>query len=452
MKIYNTRTRRSLLMLGGLILTSVSYAQDQSSFSLSEAESYGVNNNEKVKNALLDSESAQKKIWETTAMGLPQVSAEASFQNLIDIPTSVVDAQLFNPMAEPGDVMEFQMGQQYTGTGALNVNQLIFDGSYLVGLKFAKFYEKMSQTALTNTEQEVKVMVREAYYNVLVAKENLKLMDTILTSTQKMWDETRILFDNGFILKTEVNQLELVYNRILAAQQNAIRQVYVAENLLKMQMGFDFEKSLILTETLDSVLGYLAAHNPVLKQFNVSDNPNYTMMNQQKTLDEYSLMNEKAGYYPSVGAFFQHSQNAYRNEFNFFDGDQNWYPTTVWGISVQIPITSSGARLMKVQQAEIKIEQDVNNLSNLERALIFQDMQLKAMYQTAWENMLLEKQNVQLAKDVYDLSIRKKANGMESALQVTQLQNQYLQAEGDYIMSIMDVLSIKIELDKLYNL
>ncbi|MBK9192569.1 MAG: hypothetical protein IPM77_14300 [Crocinitomicaceae bacterium] len=132
MKITNPKT----LTLFSLCFSFIGFAQDQSAFSLAEAEEYGVNNNAKVLNAMLRYEAAQKKIWETTAMGLPQVSANGNFQNLIDIPTSVVDATLFNPNAQPGEVMTFQMGQKYSSSLTFNVNQLVFDGSYIIGLQF----------------------------------------------------------------------------------------------------------------------------------------------------------------------------------------------------------------------------------------------------------------------------------------------------------------------------
>ena len=131
-----------ILLLGFISFTGMT--QESNSFSLEAAEEYGVNNNEKMKNSILDYEAARKRVWETTSIGLPQISADFNFQLMIDIPTSVVDATLFNPMAPPGEVMEFQMGQQFTTSLTFNVNQLLFDGSYLVGLKFSKFWMKMN--------------------------------------------------------------------------------------------------------------------------------------------------------------------------------------------------------------------------------------------------------------------------------------------------------------------
>lgn len=441
---------KQLLFITTICLSTFSWSQKENTFSLAQAEEFGVNNSDKMKNALLDIEAAKKRVWETTAIGLPQVSAEGNFQHLIDIPTSVVDANLFNPMAPEGEVMEFQMGQKFNTSLTFNVNQLLFDGSYLVGLKFAKFWNEMNANNAERTKAEIKAMVREAYYNVLVAQKNLELVDSILVSTEKLQKETKVLFENGFILKEDADQLMLAVNRVKISKQTAARQVEIAKNLLKLQMGYDLEKAINLTETMDEVLGGILANSPVQQSFNPKDNNNYKMLSEQKTLDEFSVMNEKAKYYPSLGAFLTHSQNAFRNEFNFF-ADEPWYPTTIWGVGVQIPITSSGQRIMKVQQAEIKVEQDQNQLNEVERSLQFQQLQLKASFENARQNMELEKENVELAKFVYQQGLKKKANGALSSLEVTQLQNQLLQAEGTYIASVMEVFSVKIQLDKLFN-
>lgn len=438
------------LIIVSFALNGKMYGQEKTSFSVSDAEEYGVNNNEKVKNALLEIEISRKKVWETKAIGLPQVNVEGQFQQLLDIPVSVVDAQLFNPNAAPGDVLEFRMGQEFSTSLTFNASQLIFDGSYIVGLQFVKFYQKMSSTAADNSKQEIKAMVREAYYNVLVAQENALLMDSILISTKSMWEKTSAYAESGIIPQEDADQVAIAYNRIQANKANAERQVNVAMNLLKLQMGYDFDQPLELTETLAELLDKLRGNSPLLATNDVKNNAGYIMLEQQAQLDQFNLKNEKAAYLPSVGAFFTHSQNAYRNEFNFFQ-NKPWYPTTIWGLSMKIPVTSSGQKIARVQQAEILLEQDQHNLENIERSLEFQELQLKASFASASETVALEKANVELARRIYNRAISRNDVGVVSALEVTQLQNQLLSAEGNYIMSVMQMLNIKVQLDKLYN-
>jgi len=434
-----------------LFVSSLSFGQDKTSFSLADAEAYSVENSQKIKNVELDLTKAEKKIWETTAIGLPQINAEGTFNHFIDIPTSVVDATLFNPLAPPGSVAEFKMGQTYNMTGSISVNQLIFDGSYIVGLQFAKFYKKMAETNINKTTSDTKMMVREAYYNTLVAKKNVVLMDSIQVSTKNLWQQTKVFFDNGFILKEDLDQLELAFNRISVSRSNAENQYNIAKNLLKLQMGYALDKDLELTESLDDILTEINTTNPALKPLSLENNYDYIMVNQKMQLDEFALKNEKAKYLPSVGAFLSHSQNAYRNEFDFFKSGGSWYPTTVWGVGVKVPILSSGQRVMKVQQAKITLEQDKNTLTDLENGLKFKELQLKASFISAYDMMLLEEKNIALAKSIYSNALKRKKEGSVNALNVTQMQNQLLQAEGSYIGAVMQVLKYKIELDKLIN-
>lgn len=444
------KTYKVVLTITLILAFGTAKTQESTTFSLTEAEDYAINHNEAVKNALLDIEVARKKVWETTAIGLPQVNVEGQYQHLLDIPVSVVDAQLFNPMAEPGEVLEFRMGQEFTSNLSINASQLIFDGSYIVGLQFSRFFQKMSTTAANNTKQDVKAMVREAYYNVLIAQENVEIMDSIAATTESLYNKTKVFAENGMIAQEEADQVLIAFNRISVSKVSAERQLKVAKNLLKLQMGYSFDQLLELTESLSDVLEAMKVNSPLLQGSDIKTNANYVLMDQQRQLDEYSLKNEKAAYLPSVGAFFTHSQNAFRNEFNFFQ-DLPWYPTTIWGISMQIPVTSSGQKIVRVQQAEIKLEQDQNNLTQLEKSLKFQELQLMTSFQTAQEKVELEKTNVDLAQRIYNRSVKRNETGVVSALEMTQLQNQLLEAEGNYIMAVMEMFKLKVELDKLYN-
>jgi len=442
---------KRILILLTILLSNQLFGQDKTTFSLAEAEEFSLTNSQKIKNVQLDLEISEKKVWETIAIGLPQVNAEGDFNNMIDIPVSVVDATLFNPAAPAGSVMEFRMGQPYNMSGTINVNQLLFDGSYIVGLQFSKFYKKMTQTNIDKTTVDVKMMVREAYYNVLVVKKNVTLMDSIQLSTKTLWEQTKVFFENGFILKEDLDQLELAYNRISVSKTNAVSQLHIAKNLLKLQMGYDLQKTIELTENLDELVAEISQANTALKPFTIENNFDYIMVNQKLQLDEFALKNEKAKYLPSVGAFLTHSQNAYRAEFDFFDGGGSWYPTTIWGIGVKVPILSSGQRIVRVQQAKIVLEQDKNSLTDLKNGLKFRELQLKTSYKSAYEMMKLEEKNIALAKSIYMNSVTRKKEGAVNALNVTQMQNQLLQAEGSYINAVMQMLNYKVELDKLTN-
>jgi outer membrane protein TolC len=438
-------------LLFALVSLGTGYSQEgKTLFSMSEAEAFALEHNEKIKNADLDIIAAEKKIFETIAIGLPQINIEGQFQQMLDIPVQVIDATLFNPAAEPGSITTLQFGQEFTANAALGINQLLFDGSYIVGLQFSKFYKKVAETALAKSQQDTKMFVREAYYNTLVAQKNVSLLDSIAITTKQLWELSKGYFNAGFILQEDIDQFEITFNRMELNLSNAQSQLTIAENMLKLQMGIALETDIQLSQSFDELIDEVETNNPALKSFSLENNFNYILMDQQKVLSEYNLKNEKAGYLPSAFAFFNHQQNAFRNEFDFLQ-DKPWYPTTVWGVGVTIPVTSSGQRIMKVQQAEIRLNQDQNSIDELRRGLEFQQLQLKAMFINAYEKMHLEEKNVELAQSIYQKALARKEVGSISALDVTQKQSQLLQAEGSYIGAVMEMLNYKIQLDKLYN-
>ncbi len=440
----------SPLLFAVMLCASLTNGQEQSKFTLAEAEEYAVAHSYKVTNATLGMDIAQKKIWETTAMGLPQVNVQGNFQNLLYRPTSVVDATLFNPAAPPGSILAFQMGQKYNTSATLNVNQLLFDGSYIVGLQFSKFYKQMSQTQVELTKQQVKQMTREAFYQLVVAKKNLQLLDSLIPVTEQIWKQMQIMLDVGVSGSEPADQMELAYNGIKSSQASAARHVEIAISLLKLQMGYDQEKSIEISATFEEVLAAVTASAVTGNELSVKSNSNFVLLEQQHIANEYSLKNQKATLYPSLGAFFMHSQNAYRNQFNFFN-NQDWYPSTVWGINLSVPVTTSGMKMARISQAEIKLDEDENNLADLENNLEFSAFRIRLSIQDALAMMKTEEANVQLARKIYENAIKREEVGTASAILVTQLQSQALTAQGSYIAAVMQLFQLQLELDKLYN-
>jgi outer membrane protein len=440
---------RLYLILWGVSLSVSSQILAQTSFTLEKAQLYALEHREKVKNAHLDLLSAQKKVWETTAMGLPQINAEANFQEYLNIPTSVVDASFVNPNASAGEVVSFRMGQRYNAVGGINASQLLFDGSYIVGLQVSKFYTQFVESAIEKTEQEIAYQVAQAYYNVLVAKENILLLDSLEQSSFVMVNDMRHLFDLGMIEKDEVDQLELNQLRLKSMLTTAKRQQEVAINFLKLQMGYPLQQAIQIEGELLNYLKQIEFEYAELKG-SVKDNINLLLLGQQKQLNEYDLKNQKFQHFPQLAAFFQHQYMAFRPEFDLFQ-DKPWYPSTAWGVSLKIPILSSGMRSMKVQQAKIEIEKTENSIKELERTLEFQEFQTKASFENALALVKIEKRNIELAKNIYQNTAIKKEIGSLTSMQVTQTYAQVLTAQTDYVNAVIQVLQAKNELDNLYG-
>ncbi|MEN8827080.1 MAG: TolC family protein [Flavobacteriales bacterium] len=422
----------------------------QQSYSLEEAIDFATKNNASVKNAVLGIESANQKVKETRAIGLPQVSAAGEFQNFLDIPITVAPANAFNPAAPADELVSLQFGTEFNAKGSLNANQLIFNGSYLVGLQTSKKFKKVSEFQKTKTIQDVKENVIKAYYGALVAEKTMVTLTEIAATAQTIYDQTKGLFDQGLIEEDNVTQLSLNVLQAKNSLNGAKRQWDNTKNLLKFQMGMDVNESISLTSDFDAVISSLdASQSEVTSEIN--QNIDFLLLNQQRELNVLNVKYEQSQYLPSLNAFFTHQQNALRNDFDLLESGQPWFPTTIWGLNLSVPIFSSGSRSSKVSQAKIQLKQTENSLSQLEKGLSIQTLSAKTNYDNAFDTYTTSKEAVAISKKIYNNYQIKFKEGLITSLDLSQIQTQYLSTQTQYIQAMYNLVSAKIELDKITN-
>jgi len=422
----------------------------QQSYSLEEAIDFATKNNASVKNAVLGIESANQKVKETRAIGLPQVSAAGEFQNFLDIPITVAPANAFNPAAPADELVSLQFGTEFNAKGSLNANQLIFNGSYLVGLQTSKKFKKVSEFQKTKTIQDVKENVIKAYYGALVAEKTMVTLTEIAATAQTIYDQTKGLFDQGLIEEYNVTQLSLNVLQAKNSLNGAKRQWDNTKNLLKFQMGMDVNESISLTSDFDAVISSLdASQSEVTSEIN--QNIDFLLLNQQRELNVLNVKYEQSQYLPSLNAFFTHQQNALRNDFDLLESGQPWFPTTIWGLNLSVPIFSSGSRSSKVSQAKIQLKQTENSLSQLEKGLSIQTLSAKTNYDNAFDTYTTSKEAVAISKKIYNNYQIKFKEGLITSLDLSQIQTQYLSTQTQYIQAMYNLVSAKIELDKITN-
>jgi len=421
----------------------------QNSFTLKEAITYGISNSPEMKNADLDLEIAEKKVWETTAMGLPQISASADFKNFIDIPTTVVPANMFNPMAPEGEMSGLKFGTEYNLTGSLQVSQLIFSGNYLVGLQASRTYTSISQQFKEKQEISVKESITSAYYTVMVLKANSAVLDSTILTVEELYAHAKILVEEKVTEPNSADQLELTTLQVKNAISQIKQQIVVAKNLLKFNMGYDMASEIELTESLDAFTeGTISEVNASI---NTEENIDHKILATQLKLNELDLKNKKANYLPTLAGFFSHQRAAQRNEFNFFDGNESWYPTTLWGLQLDIPIFSSGQKASQVSQAKLEVMKSQNTIQQLDEGLKLQIAQASAEYQTALESFELKNKSAEVAQKILNNTIIKYKEGVVSSMDLTQAQNQFLQTQTELVNANFNLLNTKLKIDKLQN-
>ncbi|MGE0561258.1 MAG: TolC family protein [Flavobacteriales bacterium] len=421
-------------------------AQNEGVFTLKQAQEYALKNNYQRVSAEKDVLIAKKKVMETTGIGLPQVTAEAQFQNFLDLPVSLVPASAFNPLAPKDEFAELKFGTDYNTTAKLTATQLLFDGSYIVGLQASRTYKSLTEKSLEKTELMVREDVAQAYYLGLVADVNLKILEEIVTSTSKLYEETQRIYQEGFVEEQSVDQLRLTLNNINNSLTEAKRQKEIALNLLKFQMGMELLTNISLADNIDVLLTAVDPSDALAKEFKAENHIENQIIKVNEDLMKLNLRKEKYAFAPQVAAFFNHQQQNMSNKFEVFSGGK-WYPSTLWGLSIKLPIISGGMRLAKVGQARLDYEKAMNTSKQVEQSLLLKVQQAKSNYTSSYSIYLNQKDGLQIAEKINNNSMKKYTEGVISSMELMQSQTQYLETEAKYIKSLLDLLNASSQLN-----
>lgn len=428
------------------------FSQEKTTFSLKEAQQYAVNHSAETKNARLDVAIAKKKIWETTAMGLPQINASLSYQNMLKLPTTLIPAQIFDPDAEPGTFLELQFGTQHNASFDITATQLIFQGSYIVALQASKVFLQLSKNSLAKSEIEIKAAVTNTYYLILLAQYTQEILEASLKNLEKNFFEIKEMYKAGFMEDTDVDQMQLSITDLKNSIKSIQRQIRITYRLLKFQMGMDLEKEIGLSDSLDSILSHIEAEVLLNLPFDYEKHIDFRLLDTQEKSRALLLKKEKADFLPSISAFMTHTQNAMRNEFNFFKKtDEKWFASTIIGVSINIPIFSSGMRSARVKQAKLELDKIKESKHKLIDGLKLDLQRARSEFINAREKSANMEKNVVLAKKIYDKTMIKYREGVSSSLELTQTHNQYLSAQTNHIQAVIELLTAKTKLDKVLN-
>jgi len=406
---------KSLTLFLCLIIASNAKAQLADTiahFSLQEAIDYAQTYHSSIQNAKIDEEIAANTVKQTIGIGLPQVNGNVNFQDFIKVPTSLVPGEIFG---QPGRLLPVQFGVKYQSSFGLELNQLLFDGTYIVGLQASKTYRELSMKSLKRSRIETSVAVTKAYYSVLVSNEQLNLLDANMVRLKKSLDDTKALYKNGFVEKIDVDRLTVLHNNLETERENVIRLLDLNVNLLKFQMGMSVQSKLTLK---DSITGLQVAQTFAVSDTSVYKNRiEYSLLETQKKLNELDLKRYKSQFLPSLSAFGSTSQNALSNSFGtMFDRS---FPTTLIGFRLSVPIISGGIKLYQVRNSKLEILKTQNNLINLRNGISLEVEQAQTIYRNGLKSLENQNRNMELAQEVLRVTKIKYEQGVGSSIEVT---------------------------------
>ena len=418
-------------------------------FSLEEAVQYAMQNNAISKNASNDLEIAQAKKWETIATGLPQISAFIDYANNIKQPISLVPAEFFG--GNKGEFAEISFGTKQTFDGTATLNQLLFDGSYIVGLSSIKLYLEIADNAKKKTDLEVKRNVISAYGNVLVSHERVKFLKENLENVEGNLNEITKVYENGMTELENVEQLTITFSNLKNSLEYAVKLGNTSENILKMVIGLPLENEIILSDNLSGLTLKKIDMGLIDKPISINQNIDYIIANNEKKSQETLLRLEKSRALPTISAYVQGTYKGNSDSFDFLDSNQKWYGSSVAGVTMSIPVFSSLRRSAKTQQAKIEVAKASEELLQTEKRVLIELENAKTNYQFAINNFQNAQKNLSLAKKIEKKNGIKFIEGLASSFELRQAQMQLYSIQNELLQSMLEVINKKTNLEIILN-
>lgn len=441
---------KNLLLLIIILLPILGFSQKiPTTFSLQEAIDFALENNRTAINAARDIDAAKQQKWETTASGLPQISATADYQNFLKQQVQVIPAEFFG--GNPGEFAEVIFGTKQSVNATAIVRQKLFDGSYIVALQAAKVFLEISQNAKTKTDLEVRKSVINAYGNVLLAEESVLILQRNLDVLHKNLFETQKIFENGLGEEENVEQLQITASGVESNLNNVKRLKTLAYQMLNITMGIDVYHETILADNLETLTQENISLGLLEADANVPNTVDYQIAENDTEAKALMVKLEKSKALPTLNAFLNGGYNAYSDEFTFFDKDQRWFGSSLLGVSLNIPIFSSGMRSAATQRAQINLEKSETDLMETEQKIQLQIASARSDYQFAIEDYENKKENLKLAERIENKNQTKFFEGISSSFELRQAQTQLYTSQQEFLQAMLDVINKKAALETALN-
>ena len=431
------------------ITTSVFSQEKPMQFSLVEAVEFALENNYKGINAARDVEIAKLQKWETTSKGLPQIKAAINYNNWLKQQVSLIPAEFFG--GNPGQFAEIAFGTKQTLNGTVTVSQKIFDGSYLVGLQAAKVFLDISKNAKEKTEIELRKMVAYAYGNVLLAEENLKIVNSnTLLLENNLRDLTKV-YENGLIEQESVQQLQLTLTSLKSNQSYIKRLKKIAYQMFINTIGLGLDSAVELTDDLERLIEVYTSLAPLQSILEVENVIDYKIAFNDVKGRNLLLKLEKSKALPMIDAFINGSYAGNNNRFEFLDNSQKWFGASMFGVSMKIPLFSSFGRSASTKKARLNFEKSKSTLEDVSEKIRLEISRARSDYEFAVEDLAIKKEALELTELIAQKNELKFFEGLTTSFDLSQAQRQLYTAQQDYLQSMLNILIKRIDLEALIN-
>ncbi|BDQ12619.1 TolC family protein [Sediminibacterium sp. TEGAF015] len=447
----------SLLMLAGA--TNAQKA-NRYEFSVQQAVAFAQKNNVQVKNALLAIQAQMQTNKEITASALPTISGSIGANHLPNVAVQTLPNFISpatyqvlvnegvkdgngNPIKMPNDFgfIAAQFGTKWNSTVGVSLQQLLFDGQVFIGLQARKASIDFQEAAAKVTEENIKTNIYKVYYQLVVSKTQIELLDANIKRLQKLDYDVKALYKNGFAERIDIDKIEVQLNNLSTEKIKALNSIAMGYIGLKTLMGMPAADTLVLTDTLD----YNQIKEDVTSQeYNYQDRKDFQYLTSARQLNTYNVKRYELSKLPTVALGASYSKLAQRNQFNFF-GKGDWFTASSIGLNISVPIFSGFAKDARIKKAKIELEQTSNQLENLKLNIDQSVEQARLKYKTAIATLDFQKNNMTLAEKVYQQTKKKYEAGTGSNTEINAADVDLKAAQTNYISALYDAIIARVD-------
>ncbi|MDQ3142433.1 MAG: TolC family protein [Bacteroidota bacterium] len=434
----------------------------QQNFSLEAAIKYALDHNLTLAVQKLDVLDANSQIQEYTSIGLPKINGSVGYSHFIKIPTNIfpdfispsIYDVLFKEELLPDRDIDFgsgfpvQFGTKNILNAGVELNTLLFDGSFFVGLKAQRLYRELIFKQYSQSEADIRYKVTKAYLSTLIVKENIRNLDKNISNLDRVYIELNEIYKAGFIEKLDLDRMDLSLQNLKTEREKLNRVSALTTNLLKFQMSYPIADSIVTTQSLDEILNtsYLEIMDPSIK-LDLTVRPEYAVIEQSKKLAEINIRRYKASYFPSLVGFASYQTSLQRNDL--FDSKENkWFPTSVVGLNLNVPIFDGFDRKAKIGRAKVLLDKTNLQLNLFEQGVQLEFENSKTQYRNTLITLDARKKSLALAERIYQVSKTKFKEGLGSSIEITTAERDLYDAQANVLDAQYEIILAKIELDK----
>jgi outer membrane protein len=446
---FNMSLFKNLFVVVVLVATvfRTASAQEVVQLNLKQALEYALENNVDAKNARLELLVAETTVKEELSKGLPQINGSFNLNYNPAVPILFVPNE--PPFGDPSidsDVIPLRFGVSYQSGLGVTASQMIFDGSFFVGLRASKTLRELTEFDRIKTENDVLLTVKKAYFGVLVNKERIKLAQSNLSRIDSLLEETKAIYEAGLAEKIDVSRIQVQRNNTYTQVERSRTAYEISKQLLKIQMGLPRDYDVLITETL-------AELNPVdqLNQLLTMEGMPRVEVNQlEKNLElvGLDLRNNTVQYMPKITFNANYQRSGAGNTLNTVYDSRNWFSSSLLGVNMQIPIFDGFLKSSKIQRNRIQQDQLENQRLFLDDNISLEIYQARTSLKNDLNILEVQRENMALAQEVYDISKIKYNEGVGSNLEVVEADAALIESEINYLSALYDGLIAKVDLEK----